>query len=502
VSAPAEVRAGSPPAPRTALLALVALLLCLQGARGLYEPDEGRYSAVAWQMVKSGDWFTPRLAPELPHFTKPPLTYWVLASGLALLGRNEWALRLPMGLAGVLTVVLTYALAQRLVPRDPLLAATVQATSLLPFVAAHIVTTDGLLAFCETLGVLGFVAACWDAPPPRWAAPLSGLGFGLAFLTKGPPGLLPLLPIVVFAIVSGRARALRLLGSPVFLACFAVIALPWFLLQVRARPDLLAYLLGSEVQGRMLGAQLRNPGWRGLLRAFAPLLLLGPLPWSAVALRRRRAARAEPVGPPAKSPDAAARSARFLWLWLALPLVVFCIAQSRQPLYLVPLTVPASLLLARAIAPRWRWSRRQRAWVAGWALVLLLLGAAGAFVPSKRDGRRFAAALAALLPAPPRVLVFVDRQARYSPEIYLGCDVAGAWLLSPDLVARDGPAYRPRIEPLARRLARRQPGTVWLVPAFETSAWQAAVEGEGWRVRQQGTIEGLAVFTSTPPGRT
>jgi len=75
------------------LLALLAFTVCLQGARGIFEPDEGRYTAVAWQMVKSGDWFTPRLAADLPHFTKPPLTYWILATSVSLFGRNEWALR-------------------------------------------------------------------------------------------------------------------------------------------------------------------------------------------------------------------------------------------------------------------------------------------------------------------------------------------------------------------------------------------------------------------------
>src|SRR6187549_1514799 len=62
----------APPPAKAMLLALAALLLCLQGARGLWEPDEGRYSAVAWHMVESGDWFTPHLSAAVPHFTKPP----------------------------------------------------------------------------------------------------------------------------------------------------------------------------------------------------------------------------------------------------------------------------------------------------------------------------------------------------------------------------------------------------------------------------------------------
>ena len=64
----------TPPPARALLLALAALLVCLQGARGLWDPDEGRHSATAWRMLETGDWFTPHISADVPHFTKPPLT--------------------------------------------------------------------------------------------------------------------------------------------------------------------------------------------------------------------------------------------------------------------------------------------------------------------------------------------------------------------------------------------------------------------------------------------
>ena len=210
---------------------------------------------------------------------------------------------------------------------------------------AHLVTTDPLLTLCEALAVFGFVAA-WFAPSAGGArAPafdplgnrLMWLGFGLAFLTKGPPGLLPLLPIVVFAAWSRGPRAMARLLSPLGLLTFALVAFPWFLLQLRARPDLWDYLVGAEVGGRLLGVQDRNPGWRGLLVAFLPLLLLGPLPWSVAALLRRRRQGAAVATSEGVATDADRDAARFLWLWLVLPFLVFCAAQSRQPLYLLPL---------------------------------------------------------------------------------------------------------------------------------------------------------------------
>jgi len=482
----------TPPPARALLLAFAALLLVLQGARGLWDPDEGRYSAVAWNMVVTGDWFTPHLSPEVPHFTKPPLTYWALASSMTLLGRNETALRFPGALAAILTVLLTYALAKRLVPEDPLLAATVQATALLPFVGAHLVTTDPLLTLFETLAVFGFVAAWWDEPSPRWAVPVMWLGFGLAFFTKGPPGLLPLLPIVVFAVWTRGGRGLLRLFSATGVALFAFTAFSWYALQMRLRPDLLGYLLGFEVGGRLAGAQSRNPGWHGLLIAIVPVVLCGLLPWSAVALSARRGA------------GDASRSARpaagFLWLWALLPLLVFCVVQSRQPLYLLPLAVPGSLLVARRLGPAWSWSRRQRGWLAAWAAALVAIAALGAARPEKRDGRRFTAAVLRLVAERPSALIFVDRHARYSATMYCRCEVESVQLLE-NLVDRAGPADRPITETLAEELSKRARGHVWLVRPLSHAAWLRAMAAAGWQVRRLGTVEDYPVYAAEPPPR-
>ena len=127
--------------------ALLLWAFALQGTRGLWSPDEGRYVDVALEMLKSGDWLRPHVHHEFAHFTKPPLTYWAVASSVELFGRHEWAARLPHALAFALTVLLVGAMGRRLVPERPWLPALVYATFVLPYVAAHVITTDTLLAF-------------------------------------------------------------------------------------------------------------------------------------------------------------------------------------------------------------------------------------------------------------------------------------------------------------------------------------------------------------------
>src|SRR5512139_1871318 len=92
---------------------LIILAFAFQGSRGLWEPDEGRYVRCAYEMLNSGDWLTPRLN-GVPHFTKPPLAYWLIASGLSAFGMNELGARFFNAIAFVLTALMAGFLATRM----------------------------------------------------------------------------------------------------------------------------------------------------------------------------------------------------------------------------------------------------------------------------------------------------------------------------------------------------------------------------------------------------
>ena len=90
-------------ATRTALhvLALFIWLAVLAWLRPLTAPDEGRYVGVALEMLRSGDFWVPRL-DRLPFFHKPPLFYWIGAAAMRVFGISEWAGRLPSILGATL----------------------------------------------------------------------------------------------------------------------------------------------------------------------------------------------------------------------------------------------------------------------------------------------------------------------------------------------------------------------------------------------------------------
>src|SRR5882724_10326335 len=79
----------------------------LVGHRSLNEPDEGRYAEIAREMIELNDWLVPHLWYQ-PHLDKPPLTYWTVAASLCVFGENEWAVRLPLALAGISGVWVSY----------------------------------------------------------------------------------------------------------------------------------------------------------------------------------------------------------------------------------------------------------------------------------------------------------------------------------------------------------------------------------------------------------
>jgi 4-amino-4-deoxy-L-arabinose transferase len=244
-----------------------------QGWRGLWKPDEGRYTCVALNMIDTGNWIYPQLNDERPHFTKPPLTYWAIATSVLVFGRHEWAARIPSALAFAGTILLIAAMGRRLCPRKPLLAALIYASFPLVYIAANLVTTDTLLTFWEALAMFGFVE-WWhrrgEAGRGRWAI-LMWIAFGLAFMTKGPPGLLPLIAIVAFAAWRVGRRELAAVFDWRGVALFLVVGLSWYVAVCVSKPQLIKYFVGSEVYGRIVtGEQHRNSEWYGAFAVYIP----------------------------------------------------------------------------------------------------------------------------------------------------------------------------------------------------------------------------------------
>ena len=475
--------------PLACLLALALLLsLSFQGTRGLWEPDEGRYTNVALQMLHSGDYISLRRNEEALHFTKPPVTYWAIAASVSAFGRNEWAVRLPIALAFVLTVLLVFRMGKSFVPDKPWLPALIYATSPVPFFASNTVNTDTMLAMTEALAVMCYAHYRFGGGGVRWLDAMWA-AFGLAFMTKGPPSLLPLLAIVAFEVIQSRSAqsgasvqpagqavggGLRLL-RPLGLLAFALVGFTWYVVVIRRHPGLLDYFLGHEVYARIATDKLRRfPEWYGPFLVYLPTLLAGSLPWLVMALVgiRKRAWRDMPA------------DLRFLWLWFALPLLIFSLARSRLPLYVLPLFAPLALLLGQRLAMR-RWPLSALWLLLPWVLLLLSIKFwASAIHVTDKDGRIFANQLVPMLPGRPGELLFVEDMTRNGLNLYLDTDIERLSFKPQPMMMSDS-SYD---QTVAEELAEDENGRVFIMKQEVERYFLDAVRESGEQPMRLGSI--------------
>jgi 4-amino-4-deoxy-L-arabinose transferase len=467
---------------RTVLVVLLSALLAIgflfQGSRGVFETTEGRYSSIASEMIRLEDWIVPHLDEETPHFTKPPLTYWLLAVSIEFLGRSELAVRIPGAIAFVLTVLLVARAGNLIIPGYPWLAAIIYGSFLFPASVSNVVSTDNLLTFAEVAAMVCFAEHYFGTR--RYILPPAILGwafFGLAFLTKGFPALLPIIALATFHYLRGRHRPDKALSIVPGLLIFAALGASWFILVIWREPSLLHYFVADELYGRIAGEHNRNPEWYKAVTVYGPVILLGTIPWTlhtarAVGeslrkvLQDRRRDRA-------LTPNSA-DVVMYFFLWLMIPALVFLMARSRLELYLLPQFAPLAILTALSLSarkPRMH-SLMLRAGV-GFALVLALrIAAAG--ITSHNDSRTVAGQIVALPGDVPSEVIFVESAPYRGIAFYLGCEVEQT-ALSRESAGRLG------IETVHEELHNGETDRMWLVPVPLADKFRAVANADGVR---------------------
>jgi len=191
-------------------------------------PDEGKNAYAALHMLTSGDWVTPYYNCQY-RFEKPPLLYWLVAFSFKLFGVNEFAARLPSGLAALGTTITTYLLVRDfLSPKRALIGASIFMLLIHTWVESRAVVPEMVLVFFSTLGVYLFL---------KNRTVLGWLALALAFLAKGPVGVfLPLAVVFIFKLFKGEnffrvlLRFLKATFHPLGLVLFFLVGGSWYLL--------------------------------------------------------------------------------------------------------------------------------------------------------------------------------------------------------------------------------------------------------------------------------
>ncbi|MDD8042545.1 MAG: glycosyltransferase family 39 protein [Verrucomicrobiota bacterium] len=331
------------------ILLSVIVLAGWLGSNGLAEPDEGRFGEIAREMALQHDWLIPHLN-GVPHFQKPPLTYWITAVFIRLLGPNEWAVRLTPALAALGTILFTMYISGNLYGQAcQWKAGLVLLVSTGFFIVARLVTTDMLLTFFITAAVAGLIGYVHGGRKV-WLCVFYG-AMGLGFLSKGPLGIvIPAITAVMMQVEQWRrhrpiVRLYWFAGMPIAL----LIGLSWYLALIHRDKTLFDYFFRHEFIDRIAS----NTHGRAEPIWFYPgVLVLGLLPWTGFAFvalrdlwRRRRSL-----------------SSANLWLfagWVVIPYVILTLVVSKLSTYLLPLMPPLAIIVARWLehpetGDRWR----------------------------------------------------------------------------------------------------------------------------------------------------
>ncbi len=335
------------------------LAFFLFGIRPLMDSSETRYAEGARSMLATGDWTVPHLRGHA-HMTKPPLAYWLGAAGMALLGQNAWGARLAVATATFLTMLIAIQLAREFgfAEHEARLAGIIQGSAIFPFISGNIFTTDVFVTFWQALAALA-AWRVWNGHGRVGAWRLAFWGvLGLAFMTKGPPALFVAIPVALLGLLRREHRpAHRLLSFPGILL-FLLVSASWFAYVIVRDPSRLSYFIEYEVVDRVATDvhQRDNPFF-----IYPPIVIGGLFPWlfgwPRVFGRLREGWRARDWRLSAYTIPGA-----FTIVWLASSLLIFTIAKSRLPLYVLPLTVPCSIWMARYFADGW--GRACAAWPA------------------------------------------------------------------------------------------------------------------------------------------
>jgi 4-amino-4-deoxy-L-arabinose transferase-like glycosyltransferase len=323
----------------------------LLGSRSLNEPDEGRYSEIAREMIETGNWLVPHFW-YLPHLDKPPMTCWLVAASMKMFGQNEWAARLPVALAGISGVWATFLLGCALGGRRAgFWSAVILQSSLLYFVMARMLTTDIFLTqfivwafyffwqswLCLTNSEFGIRNSGFFA----WHL-VGWIAIALGFLTKGPIALaIPVVALTALLFFRRKEipqKKILFAGLIAGFALFLILAAPWFLMIFRRVPQSAHYMIWGQAAGHLLGTTIKDRPGEPFY--FFGILAIGLLPWTILPgwLWRRRHWR----GLSGLQKDG--------WLllnvWAIFTFVLFSFSQAKLPAYILPVFPALAILLS------------------------------------------------------------------------------------------------------------------------------------------------------------
>ena len=342
------------------LLAVISFQILFGiGGTALLEPDEPVYAETAKEMIRFGDYLSPRIYNEF-WYDKPPVFYWLVAASIRLFGGfSELAARLPAALMAIGSILMTALAAARLFgARTGFWSGIVMGTSIILMYRGKASVTDSTLLFFMTAALFSFIHRQY------W---LMYLACGLAVMTKGPIGVVFPGGIIFFYLLATRQLE-QILRMHVVRGLLLVVAvgLPWYLYMYEVHGMAFIYeFIGFHNVSRFTAPlhPVRAHWW-----FYLPVVVLGFFPWTGLIFQSVKNAFRRSFGEEAQL-------LVFFQTWWIFVLIFFSIAQTKQVSYMLLLTPPLAVIIGWNLARMLEdWRQTHFAWAGGSALMFLVLG--------------------------------------------------------------------------------------------------------------------------------
>ena len=337
----ASTRFGSRELDRTAIVLLIFVVSMLPYTSDFifFHPDERHYVQGALNMLDTGEFLTPKTGEGEDRLTKPPITYWMSAGGLKLLGSGVPGMRAAWLVMAIAIVLLTFRLALIVTKNgDTAFLATALLVSNFVFIRATFNAIPDLpLCLFMLIAMIGFTRLLFSqSPRPSDAWEAYG-GIALGILTKG---LLPLV-LLAYALLSAtifkpfQENARRLI-APVPMIVSAVVAASWFVYQFFRAPDILVGQFVGDQITQKIGFSFSTVTENALF-SFGALIV--PLTgWLFVIATASASSRRRP------GLSQTGLASWFLAGWICLNILIFLPRSSYYHRYMIP-SVPAFCVL-------------------------------------------------------------------------------------------------------------------------------------------------------------
>ena len=335
------------PGLRLVIVVAFAVLTALAGLFSLppLDRDESRFAQATAQMLETGDFISIRYQ-EQERNKKPAGIYWLQAATVSAFSDVEdraiWAYRIPSIIGVVFAAIFTFLAGRRLYDdRTGFLAGLLIAAAPVVAAEATIAKTDGVLLALICAAQYAFIeiyAARAEGGKQHWAAaPGFWIAHGAGILIKGPiaPMISALTGLGLFAAerrIDWAFRMRLIMGALILI----VMVAPWaWAINEATDGRFFADAIGGDMLGKVGEAQESHAGPPGY-----HLLLLWVLFWPAAAL----------IGPGLVQfwRDRADWRARFLLAWVIPSWIVFEIAATKLPHYVMPLYPALAIIAAQA----------------------------------------------------------------------------------------------------------------------------------------------------------